>query len=178
MQEPLVSGRKAGRHRMRPDDNIRGTTNQSVLIFPAMTPKVSNKKINFLFSVNQVEDILREASVRPVPFSPPFVEGIAWWQDAVVPVMSLEACLGMETKGQKRTQRLMVVRSAVTNTSGGRKLRSMLRVDSAIRMLPLPSETIPVTADGWLKKKYLVRGVYEWERDIIVVPHLEKLLSG
>jgi chemotaxis signal transduction protein len=163
---------------MRPEDNLGGTTNQSVLIFPAMTPRVSNKKINFLFSVNQVEDILRQAPVRPVPFSPPFVEGIAWWQDAVVPVMSLEACLGMETAGPKRTQRLMVVRSAVTNSSGGTRLRSMLRVDSAIRMLPLPSETISVTDDGWLPKKCLVRGIYEWEREILVVPYLEKLLSG
>ncbi len=77
---------------------------QRAIIFPARLPPLSaegekEKRIHFLFTVAQVEDIIRyEVLVHPVPFSPPHIEGITEWRDHIVPIISLEGCLGIETQ--------------------------------------------------------------------------------
>ena len=61
---------------MRNADHI-AASEQRVLIFSAQTPRVSNRQIYFLFSQHQMEDILMDTSVRSVPFSPSYIEGVA-----------------------------------------------------------------------------------------------------
>ena len=161
-----------------PKNKSEGPTQQRVLIFPALTPEVSGKRVHFLFSLSQVADIVRDVPVRPVPFSPPFVEGIARWRDAILPVMSLEVRLGLETKGPREVRRRMVVRAAAEEAALGTALLCMLDVDPSMRMLSLPIECRAAKANGWIPQKDLVRGVYEWEEGFLVVAHMGKVLSG
>ena len=158
-------------------DKSQATAKQRVIIFPAQTPKVSDKQVYFLFSLVQMEDVIMDAAVQPVPFSPPYIEGVAEWRDHVVPVISLEECLGLKSEKSQKARRLMVVRATKKNNTKVESHRSMLRVVPPIRMASLPIECTPVSF-GWVPEKNLVRGIYEWEKGFLVVAHTEKILLG
>jgi len=146
-----------------------------VLILPAQIPKVSNRQVYFLFSLRQVEDILTDAPVRPVPFSPAYIGGVFEWRGHVLPVISMEACLGFEFLNTQKIQRLMVVRAAQNGSTQKNVDRMMLRVIPPIQMLTLPIECFPVS-DEWIPEKYLAKGVYEWENKFLVAVHIENIL--
>ena len=148
-----------------------------VLIFPAQVPQVSDREVNFLFSLRQMEDILLDAAVRPVPFAPPYVEGIAKWRNRVLPVVWLEKCLGMKTLDGRGQQRLMVVRTPNKGPDPAGANRIMLRVVPPIRMLTLPIDCSPASG-AWLSEPNLTRGIYEWQNGFLVVAHLERILQG
>jgi hypothetical protein len=147
-----------------------------VVIFPAMTPEeISDGQIYFLFSIRQVEDVVKEASVQPVPFSPPYIEGITLWRDLAVPVISLEKRLELAASSFKLlSTRFITLRFAVGEKNKPRKHpkaeRMMIRVAPTIRMvsLPIPSAPIPVSAVEWIPRKELVKAVYEWEEGYLV----------
>ena len=150
---------------------------QRVLIYAAQSPRVSNKQIYFVFSQYQMEDILMDTSVRPVPFSPSYIEGIAEWHNQVMPVISLEACLGMASLNTSKNQRLMVVRALKNEAAPMGIYRIMLRIVPPIRMLTLPIECSPVS-NGWIPEKFFTKGVYEWEDGFLVVAHMKNILEG
>ena len=157
--------------------NQSATTVQRVLIFSAQTPRVSNRRIYFLFSQHQMEDILMDTAVQSVPLSPSYIEGVAEWHNQVLPVISLEACLGMTSLNSSKTQRLMVVRAIKDDAAPKCIYRIMLRIVPPIRMLTLPVECSPVR-DGWIPEKFFTKGVYEWEDGFLVVPDMKKILEG
>ena len=159
------------------DINQIEASEQRVLIFPALTPQVANRQIYFLFSQHQMEDILMEASVRPVPLAPTYVEGVAEWRHQVLPVISLEACLGMKSLEAPIIQRLMVVRVQENEAAPMGIYRIMLRVVPPIRMLSLPIECIPVS-NGWSPEKFFTKAVYEWEDGFLVVADMKNILNG
>jgi len=161
---------------MRNTDQI-ATSEQRVLIFSALTPRVSNRQIYFLFSQHQMEDILMDTSVQSVPLSPSYVEGVAEWRNQVLPVISLEACLGMESLNSQKVQRLMVVRALKDEAAPMGIYRIMLRIVPPIRMLTLPIECTPVSA-GWIPENFFTKGVYEWEDGFFVVAHMKNILDG
>ncbi|MGD9138732.1 MAG: chemotaxis protein CheW [Desulfobacterales bacterium] len=150
---------------------------QRVLIFTAQTPRVSNKKIHFLFSQKQMEDILMDSAVRPVPFAPSYIEGLTEWRQEILPVISLEACLGMEYLNSTKTQRLMVIRAMRDEGDPMGIYRLMLRVVPPIRMVALPIECIPVS-DDWIPESFFARGVFEWEDGLLVIADMKKIFTG
>ena len=161
---------------MQDTDQI-ATTEKRVLIFLAQTPRVSKRQIYFLFSQQQMEDILMDTSVRPVPFSASYIEGVAAWRNQVLPVISLEACLGLEFQNSKKIQRLMVVRALKNETAPRDFYRIMIRMVPPIRMLTLPIECSPVS-EGWIPEKFFTMGVYEWEDKFLVVVDMKNILNG
>jgi chemotaxis signal transduction protein len=146
-----------------------------VLIFAVQTPKVADRQVHFLFSIRQMEDILLGTSVTPVPLSQPYLKGIAQWHDIVVPVMSLEERLGLESSTHRKDSRLIVVRVPRIRGQYGCH-RIMVRVVPPIRMLALPIDCAPVS-DEWIPGRQLLRGVYEWEDKFLLVAHMEKILD-
>ena len=158
-------------------NNETKSPEKRVLIFPAQTPEVSNRQVFFLLSLRQMEDILTDAPVRPVPFSPAHIEGAAEWRGHVLPVISMEACLGFEFLNTQKIQRLMVVRAAQNGSAQKNVDRMMLRVIPPIQMLTLPIECSPVS-DEWIPDNYLAKGVYEWENKFLVATHIDDILRG
>lgn len=157
--------------------NKISTSEQRVLIITAQSPKVSSRQIYFLFSQHQMEDVLMDTSVLPVPFSPSYVEGVAEWRGQALPVVSLEACLGMEFRNSSKVQRLMVVRAPKNDAASTEQYRIMVRVVPPIRMQTLPINYVP-GSDKWIPEKYFARAVYEGEDGFMVVAHLKNILCG
>ncbi len=157
--------------------NQISTPEQRVLIYSAQTPRVANKQIYFVFSQYQMEDILMDTPVRPVPFSPSYIEGVAEWRNQVMPVISLEGCLGMESLDSSKTQRLMVVRALKNEAAPMGIYRIMLRIVPPIRMLTLPIECSSIS-DRWIPENFFAKGVYEWQDSLLVVAHMKNILYG
>ena len=150
---------------------------QRALIYPARTSNVSGRPVYFLFSLRQVEDILMDAPVLKVPFSPPYVEGVAEWRNCIMPVVSLEAFWAPQPHSARDGQRLMVVRIPHKNLSSVSPQRMMLRITPPVRMLTLPIESNPVSPDGIIGE-IQTKGVYDWENSFLVVADLEKIIMG
>ncbi len=159
------------------NNNQVAASERRVLIFSARTPRVSNRQIYFLFSQRQMEDILMDTSVRPVPLAPTYIEGIAEWGNQVLPVISLEACLGMESLKSPKNQRLMVVRALKNEAAPMGIYRIMLRIVPPIRMLTLPIDCSPVY-DTWIPEKFFTKAVYEWDDGYLVVADMKNILEG
>jgi chemotaxis signal transduction protein len=157
--------------------NQIATSEQRVLILSAQTPRVSNRQVYFLFSQHQMEDILMDTSARPVPFSPSYVEGVAEWRNQVLPIISIEACLGMESLNSHKIQRLMVVRALTNEAAPMGIYRIIFRIVPPIRMLTLPIECSPVS-NRWIPERFFTKGVYEWEDGFLVAPHMKNILDG
>jgi chemotaxis signal transduction protein len=159
--------------------NQIAASEKRVLIFAAQTPRASDRQIYFLFSQHQMEDIVMDSSVRPVPFSPCHIEGLAEWQNQVLPVISLETCLGMKSLISQKIQRLMVIRAQKNESAPMGFYRIMVRMVPPIRMLTLPIECRPVShSHGWIPENPYIMGVYEWEHGFLVVAHMNDILNG
>jgi hypothetical protein len=150
---------------------------QKVLTFAVKTPKVEDRQVYFLFSIRQMEDILMETLITPVPFSQPYLKGISLWHDNVVPVISLEECLGLELSNHVQDTRTIVLRVPTRDVGHRGRHRIMLQVVPPFRMLALPIDCDPVSYD-WIPARHLVRGVYEWENNLLVITHMGKILDG
>ena len=159
------------------DNKLSESYKHRVLIFNAQTPRVLNKKIHFLISQRQMEDILMDTAVRPVPFAPSYIEGLTEWRQEILPVISLEACLGMEYLNSTKTQRLMVIRAKRDEADPMGIYRLMLRVVPPIRMVSLPIECIPVS-DDWIPENFFAKGVFEWEDKLLVIADMNKIFTG
>ena len=118
-----------------------------------------------------------DTSVRSVPFSPSFIEGVAEWRHQGLPVLSLESCLGMEHLNSEKIQRLMVVRAIKNEATPTKIHRAILRVVPPIRMMTLPIECAPVS-DEWIPNNFFAKCVYEWEDGFLVVPHMKNIFDG
>ncbi len=171
-----------GQEQTKKEGQNLNRSDSRVLIFPAMTPRTSSgKQINFLFSVKQIGDVVPylqgAAAVRPVPFSPPYVDGIADWRDNVVPVISLEKCLGLKTTNSG-VQRLLLVRSVRKGAKSGARELGMVKSVSAIRMFMLPIPATPAANVDWIPNMELVRAVYQSGEAYLVVVRMESILNG
>ena len=152
---------------------MKNLQERRALIIPVHTDQFSDRRAYFLFSTFQLEDIIKECSVQPVPFSQNYLEGIASWRDYVVPVMSLEKRIGLNYSKKMMLNRLILLR----NISGSDEKRAMIRTLPAIRMLTLPIESEPVSFHDLIPEPSLVRGMYEWAEGYLIVVDVEKILS-
>lgn len=152
------------------------TDGQKVMVFPAQAKPLDGKQIYFLFSLNQMADILTSKTVRKVPFSPSYVKGITEWRGHIVPVVVLEKLLGLEPNDAEEENRLAVVCSGQQQDSNASPL-GIIRISRSLKMLSLPMHYTAADHSLPCDRKY-IRGVYDWEEGIIVVLHMENILSG
>ena len=157
-----------------------------VLIFPAMTPMIGNSQVYFLFSIRQVEDIIQELDIYPVPFAPSYTKGLGLWREQALPVISLEDRLGLEKKTSHKNPGFMLIRSAAPVNigpgqeqpgSGYEAARSVIWAHRGIRLATLPIECEPV-ATPWIPNREFVRGAYEWDQGFLVVADINTILNG
>jgi chemotaxis signal transduction protein len=138
---------------------------------------VAGRQVHFLFSVLQVLDVTKELAVTSVPFSPPFLQGIAEWRERILPVMFLEACLGFPIEGTQQADRFIVVRMREEEGDDSGVAYGALGAPSAIRILSLPVRCTP-SSNGWIARGQFIRGVYEWAEGLLVVVDMEGIASG
>ena len=139
-----------------------------VLLTPASGEWGRRRPVFFLFTLGQVTEVLRPMPLLPVPFAPPGLPGLSLWREQVVPVIELEACLGVTGAGVGSAERYLAVQSQ------GRY--GLVRSAPGIRILPMP-EARPMALPPPLRMKP-IRGLFATADALLVIPHLGAILSG
>lgn len=158
------------------DTNKKDSIGKRALIFPAMAKKISDRQVFFLISSFQVDEIIDNVPVSSVPFSGQETEGIADWRDRIMPVIRLEHFLGIQPEG--RGMRMLVVRAQDNRQIQTEGLKGIIRVGTGIRNVSMPIPCAPVKPEDWFSSTDMVKGAFDWENSLLVVPDVRKILNG
>jgi chemotaxis signal transduction protein len=140
--------------------------------------KILDREPVLLFTASQVEEVLPDITVQPLPFSADHLLGLCAWRDQILPVIDVAQLYGLQTTRSDGGMRYLVVRSvgaAVTeNNEAGKTeiFRCALKVSDQIVTGDLPAGCIGVDAEGTDFAPALVRGIFEREGELIIVPDL------
>lgn len=150
-----------------------------VFMFPARAPVIQGKRLSYLFSVRQVAEVLDHPAAQPVPFAPSYTEGVTQWRGRVLPILSLEHCLGIGISEENIPQRSIVVRSVIVDTADNLQERfTVFKVGAAIRQLELPLTCTPTRIPDWIFDPSMLSGVYESNGALYLVVNLENILDS
>lgn len=155
------------------------SSNAQVLLLPARTSDIEGRSLYYLFSVRQVAEVLVNTTIQRVPVAPPHVQGVAKWCGCVLPILSLERCLGMEILADRMPSRDVVVRS-VTQNNGGQLLGhyAICRVGAAIRHMELPLECGPGKVPDQISDASCLTAVYSMQKFLLLIVNLEKIIDA
>ncbi len=153
-------------------------TGSQVLIFPARMPEMEGKRVFYLFSVRQVAEVLSHANVQPVPFGPRYAEGVSEWRGCILPVLSLEQCLGLKASNEQMPLRTIVARSVTKdNLDNQHEMYGIFKVGAAIRQLGFPLACEPTAIPDWVTDGSCLYGVYKMQASLLMVVNIEKILN-
>jgi chemotaxis signal transduction protein len=149
-----------------------------VLLMPARTPEIEGRSLYYLFSVRQVAEVLLNTTIHRAPSAPPYVQGVAGWCGRMLPVLSLERCLGLEILADRMPLRDVVVRS-VTQNNGGRweEHYAICRVGVAIKYMTLPLHYEPGKVPDRITDASCLTAVFYTQASLLLVVNVEKIIN-
>jgi chemotaxis signal transduction protein len=154
-------------------------TEKVVAVRAAQSKIEGNSKLFFLFTAGQVEEVLSEIVMRPVPFAPSFLQGVTLWRGRLLPVVDLEKRFSFSHGEKREKSRFLVVRTgAPENPDGEQILRCALRLSSEIHSVAASGSSSMVDCERIGVEPSLVRGIYQWNEDMYVVPDLVSILQN
>lgn len=126
--------------------------------------------LDFAIDVMQVQEVLREAEIRPVPLAPEAIQGLVNLRGQVVTVMDLRTRLDLGEVGRPDAPMYVVV-------EGGETLVSLV-VDLAGDVVePDPDTHAPLPANLGPRLHAASRGLHRHNGGVFVVLDLERLLE-
>jgi chemotaxis signal transduction protein len=150
-----------------------------VLIFSARTPEIEGKQIFYLFSIRQAVEVLSHADVQAVPFGPSYADGVAEWRGRVLPVLSLENCLGLKKCSALMPSRSLVMRGVSEKRADGlQDLYAIITVGATVQQLELPFACEPVAVPEWVTDASCLSGVYQIDKRLFFIVNIEKMLNA
>ena len=161
--------------------DVKTATSGSLMLAEAEGVYPPGEAVSFLFAIAQVEDILGTLTFSEIPFSSPCISGVADWRGLPLPVLSLERLLGFVPDDSPLDgARGLVVKRAASPEVPPHWQRVVVRVGKGCRLISRVPEAIPLDPGGCLPagRESAVKGVYRWEGGLLVVPHMENILSG
>lgn len=149
-----------------------------VLLLPARTPKIKGRSLYYLFSVRQVAEVLLNTTIQRAPSAPPYLQGVAGWCGRMLPVLSLERCLGLEVLPDRMLPRDVVVRS-VTQNNGGQlgEHYAICRVGAAIKHRTLPLHCEPGKVPDRITDASCLTAVFHMQASLLLVVNVEKIIN-
>ncbi len=131
----------------------------------------------FLFTAGQIEEVLVEVDACRPSSMLGFADGLCRWRGNEAPLVDIGKLFGFSGAGENRDERFLIVRCGVSENRGEKKIiRCVLRISSQIQTMEIPSGCMPVTTDRLPVDKSLVRGVYQWEDNLLIVPDMSTIL--
>uniref|UniRef100_UPI00405702A3 chemotaxis protein CheW n=1 Tax=Candidatus Electronema sp. TaxID=2698783 RepID=UPI00405702A3 len=128
--------------------------------------EVLGREPALLFAARQIEEVLREAEVRPLPFAPDWLLGLCVWRRQTLPVLDPARLHGIRFAPARSLY--MVVRVAEAD---GSLLRCVLKVSDRIAARDLPRQVETEAADSGLNPAFL-KGLFAHEEALLLVPDL------
>jgi chemotaxis signal transduction protein len=147
-----------------------------IMLFSTTETRQDERPLAYGWSISQVPEILTPLPLVPVPAAPDFVLGLTNWRDRPVPVLDLDARLGMgpgTSRSVNGQARFLIVRDG-GDANGG--VLGGFVIQPAVRTLRLP--VIHQACDRTLPlDQALTRGIVELEQETLVVPDIRRILG-
>jgi|GEM_PF-1222274 len=144
-----------------------------IMVFSTAKAEPDDRPLSFGLSITQVPEVLRPLPLIPVPAAPPFVLGLVNWRNRPVPIIDLDARLGLKrdpglsSNGQSR---LMIARGTGQNALVGFFIRP------AVQTFSLPIAHRPTTRTLAVDST-LVRGMVELKNETLIIPNVPAILG-
>lgn len=151
---------------------------REVILIKADVKKIRKRDVFWVLSRTQIEHVVQDIDVCPVPFAPPYIRGVAAWQNMVLPVLSLERFFGFSPVGAGTVKRRIVVKTVAD--SEPRTVKRLL-IDNVheVRVRPLTGPCMPVRMSGDQSVVRGLGGAFEWDVDkLLLLPELSLMASG
>ena len=157
----------------RPDQ----TETAKVVMVQVAGKKIMDRDPYFLFSTNQVEEVLSEIYKRPLPFSPEYLLGVCLWQQRLLPIIDLGRRCGFFADNESGNSRYLVVRAVVPMEIGDNLQRCIMKVSSRIITAEIPDVCSPVALETAGVELSNIRGLFECDEKLMMVPDLTSILT-
>lgn len=131
----------------------------------------------FLFTASQVEEVLRKAKIQPLPFAEEWLLGLCAWRHLLLPVVHTTRLYGINSSidtDETETARYIIIRFMKVDEEKKEKkmFRCILKVPDQIASGEIPEKCVSVTADQAGISASLVRGIFEYENGLMIIPDL------
>lgn len=143
------------------------------IVMVRMANGAQAKEPALLFTARQVEEVLPEVRVQPLPFAPNWLLGLCAWRQQSLPVIDAVKLYELDCALERVLH--VVVRTVVPERGDGRPrqmLRCLLRVPGHIAASNLPAQCVPASAEESGFAPALVKGVFAYENGLLIVPDL------
>ncbi len=163
---------------------MQTTQQKAVKIFLLPAENTVGLQLFFLFSQNQVVEILQDVKLRPIPFSFPFVKGITGYNDKLIPVLSPEEMLGLKVDDNDHDyKQYVVIRSSQVNPATGENLQVVLATKSKLQLPQGEDENItrffkPCSIPECIAAPGMIRAVFDNNGTQVVVLNIDSILLG
>jgi len=139
-------------------------------------PGVEN--IYFIFTLKQVEEVLADLPVNPVPFTPLLLGGMARWRKRFVPVIDLDRRFGTISDNGTQGSRFLVVKMAFSDNGSDNLIQHIvLKVPDAISTMNIRRSDEIYSEGPSVINDCPVRDVFRHGDDMLVAPDLLKILD-
>ncbi len=142
-----------------------------ILAFKLYNEDPPDINVLFALSLSQVIEILGPTDITPLPYSPPGILGMINWRNRAIPVVDLGRKVALPPLlSYRRPARMLIARA----TTAPDLMAIPVTMDLRGGRLPIPHRECDYDLP---LNPMLVRGAYELDGEVLVIPDLDHVLS-
>jgi chemotaxis signal transduction protein len=161
-------------------DNRKLDKNRVILV-RNLGKKLLDKNPALLFPSTQIDEFIHAINIHPVPFSPDFLLGVSVWNKQILPVVDAFSRYGIRKSQSSliNDSEHYVVVKMVNKIKGEKQLsRGVLKIPRQIMTIKIPDSSSAVDIEAYNLDKSIIKGTYEYEDDLIIVPDLASVFNS
>jgi chemotaxis signal transduction protein len=158
--------------------NKQADKESRIILVHGMGKKTSGKKPVLLFSTTQIEEILHNVNIQPVPFAPDYLLGVCLWRKQIIPVVDAFKRYGMQRSKQSDGECYIVVKVVGKIQGAKQLLQGMLKISKQIITTKMPATCSPTAIKSSDIDKTFVKGAFEYQDDLMIVPDLTSIFCS
>ncbi|WP_339137742.1 MAG: chemotaxis protein CheW [Candidatus Electrothrix sp. GW3-4] len=147
---------------------------------------IQGRKPVLLFTASQVDEVLAEAHIQPLPFASEYLVGLCAWREQVLPTIDLVRFFGLSSSQNEEGGRYLVVRAVKTHASDQKEnihpaktmLRCVLKVSDQIISGNIPEGCQAVVPKEQGFASAFVRGLFQGEKELFILPDITAIIHS
>lgn len=165
-----------------PDSDTRSRLALRTVLINLPAAQVLDKEPFFIFAARQIEEVLPEVKVLPLPFAPEWLNGLCAWRHETLPVIDMAVLYDIACTIERHFY--LVVRVILSGENAAKPQqekqlrRCVLKVSDQIAAggLELSGHCETAAAEQTGIDTALIRGMFTHEDRLLILPELSPLL--
>lgn len=153
--------------------------------------EIQERKPVLLFTAGQIDEVLADTQVHPLPFASQYLLGLCAWRNQALPIIDPVRCFGLTSPEKKAAERYMVVRTVnapdplsadteenVASAQDCQLLRCVLKVSDQIISSEVAAQCEAVVPKQFGFAPVFVRGLFQSKKELFILPDLTTILRS